>query len=160
MERNSTRLAVWLPDPLTVATWILKSLTTRRAPDETAASWTASSLGDMWSPSGANKRIAWGRCPLQTQTTLVRSARMRIGSGSGRRAHAANSSESRVGSIKNYIARWRRAPGRSGAERFFDLGADVGRALDDVNAGLGEGCHLLRRRPLATRDDRAGMPHP
>ena len=28
MERSSTRLAVWLPDPLTVATWMLKSLTT------------------------------------------------------------------------------------------------------------------------------------
>ena len=29
MERSSTRLAVWLPEPLTVATWMLKSLTTR-----------------------------------------------------------------------------------------------------------------------------------
>ena len=28
IERSSTRLAVWLPDPLTVATWMLKSLTT------------------------------------------------------------------------------------------------------------------------------------
>jgi hypothetical protein len=28
MERSSTRLAVWLPDPLTVATWMLKSLAT------------------------------------------------------------------------------------------------------------------------------------
>src|SRR5687768_13771734 len=28
MARSSTRLAVWLPDPLTVATWIVKSLTT------------------------------------------------------------------------------------------------------------------------------------
>src|SRR3954468_9163960 len=27
-ERRMTRLAVWLPDPLTVATWIVKSLTT------------------------------------------------------------------------------------------------------------------------------------
>ena len=28
MARNSTLLAVWLPEPLTVATWMLKSLTT------------------------------------------------------------------------------------------------------------------------------------
>ena len=28
MDRISTELAVWLPDPLTVATWTLKSLTT------------------------------------------------------------------------------------------------------------------------------------
>ena len=28
MDRISTELAVWLPDPLTVATWMLKSLTT------------------------------------------------------------------------------------------------------------------------------------
>src|SRR3954464_527579 len=28
IERRRTRLAVWLPDPLTVATWMLKSLTT------------------------------------------------------------------------------------------------------------------------------------
>src|SRR4051812_10498784 len=27
MERRRTRLAVWLPEPLTVATWMLKSLT-------------------------------------------------------------------------------------------------------------------------------------
>jgi hypothetical protein len=31
MERSSTRLAVWLPEPLTVATWMLKSLTMRGA---------------------------------------------------------------------------------------------------------------------------------
>src|ERR671913_640317 len=35
IDRSSTRLAVWLPEPLTVATWILKSLT--RVCDETAA---------------------------------------------------------------------------------------------------------------------------
>ena len=29
IDRSSTRLAVWLPEPLTVATWMLKSLTTR-----------------------------------------------------------------------------------------------------------------------------------
>jgi hypothetical protein len=29
IARNSTRFAVWLPDPLTVATWMLKSLTIR-----------------------------------------------------------------------------------------------------------------------------------
>ena len=28
MERIRTLLAVWLPEPLTVATWMLKSLTT------------------------------------------------------------------------------------------------------------------------------------
>ena len=29
IDRSSTRLAVWLPDPLTVATWMAKSLTMR-----------------------------------------------------------------------------------------------------------------------------------
>ena len=37
IERSSTRLAVWLPDPLTVATWMLKSLTTRGVADSVAA---------------------------------------------------------------------------------------------------------------------------
>ena len=45
-ERSRTRLAVWLPDPLTVATWMLKSLTTRVATDWGAAG-TATSLKDM-----------------------------------------------------------------------------------------------------------------
>ena len=27
MDRSRTRFAVWLPEPLTVATWMLKSLT-------------------------------------------------------------------------------------------------------------------------------------
>ena len=31
-DRMSTRLAVWLPDPLTVATWMLKSLTRFHSP--------------------------------------------------------------------------------------------------------------------------------
>ena len=43
MERNRTRLAVWLPDPLTVATWMLKSLTMRRD--------AAASVGGIYSPS-------------------------------------------------------------------------------------------------------------
>ena len=30
IDRSRTRFAVWLPDPLTVATWMLKSLTTGR----------------------------------------------------------------------------------------------------------------------------------
>jgi hypothetical protein len=48
MERSRTRLAVWLPEPLTVATWMLKSLTTR---DPTAAVPAASSLEGMQSIS-------------------------------------------------------------------------------------------------------------
>jgi hypothetical protein len=31
IERNRTRFAVWLPDPLIVATWMAKSLTMRSA---------------------------------------------------------------------------------------------------------------------------------
>ena len=39
MERMSTVLAVWLPEPFTVATWILKSLTSGAvAPPNAAAS--------------------------------------------------------------------------------------------------------------------------
>ena len=30
IDRSSTMFAVWLPEPFTVATWMLKSLTTRR----------------------------------------------------------------------------------------------------------------------------------
>ncbi len=41
IDRSSTRLAVWLPDPLTVATWMLKSLTTRPVTVRAAASCTA-----------------------------------------------------------------------------------------------------------------------
>src|SRR4051794_41925351 len=51
IDRSSTRLAVWLPDPLTVASWILKSLTMRRGADGTSVSRTATSLGDMGCPS-------------------------------------------------------------------------------------------------------------
>src|SRR5215204_2057443 len=40
MDRRSTRLAVWLPDPFTVATWMLKSLAT--APAFWWAGWPAS----------------------------------------------------------------------------------------------------------------------
>jgi hypothetical protein len=49
MDRRSTRLAVWLPDPLTVATWMLKSLTTFvRA--GMLFSWETTSVGDMPGP--------------------------------------------------------------------------------------------------------------
>ena len=51
IDRSSTRFAVWLPDPLTVATWMLKSLTIRRAAGGAAASWTAASVGVMENPS-------------------------------------------------------------------------------------------------------------
>src|SRR5262245_47529913 len=47
IERSRTRLAVWLPDPLTVATWMLKSLATFWRLPEACCSWTARSLGDM-----------------------------------------------------------------------------------------------------------------
>src|SRR3954451_9500913 len=40
MDRRSTRLAVWLPEPLTVATWMLKSLAT--VPVFWWAGWPAS----------------------------------------------------------------------------------------------------------------------
>ena len=33
IDRRSTMFAVWLPEPFTVATWMLKSLTMRCAPD-------------------------------------------------------------------------------------------------------------------------------
>src|SRR6476659_7646510 len=58
IDRSSTRLAVWLPDPLTVATWILKSLTMRRGADGTSVSRTATSLGDMGCPS-ATRAAYW-----------------------------------------------------------------------------------------------------
>ena len=43
MDRRSTRLAVWLPEPLTVATWMLKSLMIRRVAGCAAPSWAATS---------------------------------------------------------------------------------------------------------------------
>src|SRR5205814_3691995 len=46
-ERRRTRLAVWLPEPLTVATWRLKSLTTRCLPAASCCCWTARSVGDI-----------------------------------------------------------------------------------------------------------------
>ena len=44
-ERSRTRLAVWLPEPLTVATWMLKSLT--RVATDRGSAGTATSLKDM-----------------------------------------------------------------------------------------------------------------
>src|ERR687891_1753404 len=52
MDRKSTRLAVWLPEPLTVATWMLRSLTMRWVAGWTPAARTARSLVAMGSPSG------------------------------------------------------------------------------------------------------------
>src|SRR6476620_7719330 len=51
IERSKTRFAVWLPDPLTVATWMLKSLTIRRGAVGPFVPRTATSLGDMGCPS-------------------------------------------------------------------------------------------------------------
>ena len=45
IDRSSTRLAVWLPDPFTVATWMLKSLIIRRVGGCAAPSWAATSVG-------------------------------------------------------------------------------------------------------------------
>src|SRR5215471_13330021 len=45
MERRRTRFAVWLPEPLTVATWMLKSLIIRRFTGCAAPSWAATSVG-------------------------------------------------------------------------------------------------------------------
>src|SRR5512141_2800272 len=57
MDRMSTRFAVWLPEPLTVATWMLKSLMTRRERDgPVAVSWTATFGSDM-GPRGQKLRI-------------------------------------------------------------------------------------------------------
>src|SRR5205085_11388341 len=55
MDRRSTRLAVWLPDRLTVAAWMLKWLTT--APAAWRAGWPASARAscgamDEWSSGG------------------------------------------------------------------------------------------------------------
>src|SRR5579872_1501630 len=47
IDRRRTRFAVWLPEPLTVATWMLKSLTTRCLLDAACCSWTARSVGDI-----------------------------------------------------------------------------------------------------------------
>src|SRR5262252_3821249 len=47
IDRRRTRFAVWLPEPLTVATWILKSLTTFCRLPEACCSCTARSLGGM-----------------------------------------------------------------------------------------------------------------
>ncbi len=52
MERRSTRLAVWLPEPLTVATWMLKSLTT--APARLAGRLAGFGQSVLWT-----HEIAW-----------------------------------------------------------------------------------------------------
>src|SRR3954467_7076028 len=78
-ERSRTRLAVWLPEPLTVATWMLKSLTIRRVAACVAASWTAThpegkSFGGAAARMGENRKRCWGNyskcgaiCPRQAQ---------------------------------------------------------------------------------------------
>ena len=40
-------LAVWLPDPLTVATWMLKSLTAGEPAADAAETWLARSVDAM-----------------------------------------------------------------------------------------------------------------
>src|SRR3954470_18164935 len=47
IDRSRTMLAVWLPEPLTVAIWMLKSLTTRCAFPDACCSCTARSVGDI-----------------------------------------------------------------------------------------------------------------
>src|SRR5262245_966723 len=50
IDRRRTRFAVWLPDPLTVATWMAKSLTMRCVVGRRPTSWTAASVADIRSP--------------------------------------------------------------------------------------------------------------
>ena len=54
MERSRTRFAVWLPDPLTVATWMLKSLTMRRV-EAAAVCAAAASVGAIHGPLLENR---------------------------------------------------------------------------------------------------------
>src|SRR5215211_325537 len=49
MARSSTWLAVWLPDPFTVATEMLKSLTTFW--EGVVSAWVASAMGELISAS-------------------------------------------------------------------------------------------------------------
>src|SRR5205814_5385257 len=48
IERRRTRLAVWLPDPLTVATWIAKSLTMRSAVAEGTVACSDGAVTDIY----------------------------------------------------------------------------------------------------------------
>ena len=63
IERSRTRLAVWLPDPLTVATWMLKSLTIAAGGGWARPTGTATSLGDMELLRGEAAEIA-ERCQI------------------------------------------------------------------------------------------------
>src|SRR3954449_11681272 len=54
-ERSRTRLAVWLPEPLTVATWMLKSLMIRRFTGCAGPSWAATSVGAIQGSFRGNK---------------------------------------------------------------------------------------------------------
>src|SRR5688572_2174547 len=67
MERRRTRLAVWLPEPLTVATWMLKSLTTLvRA--GVLFSCDTTSVGDMPGPwNGVNFNLRLYRQTAQSR---------------------------------------------------------------------------------------------
>src|SRR5437868_6848060 len=47
IDRSSTMFAVWLPDPFTVAIWMLKSFTTRCPRAAACWSCTATSVGDI-----------------------------------------------------------------------------------------------------------------
>src|ERR1041384_3035332 len=50
IDRSSTMLAVWLPDPLTVATWMAKSLTMRSVRDLVGVSCSATSVTGIFLP--------------------------------------------------------------------------------------------------------------
>src|SRR2546423_195664 len=47
IERRRTRFAVWLPEPLTVATWMAKSLTMRSAVEPTPTSCSDGAVTDI-----------------------------------------------------------------------------------------------------------------
>src|SRR6188768_526350 len=56
MDRSSTKLAVWLPEPLTVATWMLKSLVTEE--DAVVRSGAGAGRVELMLESSGGRKLA------------------------------------------------------------------------------------------------------
>jgi len=75
IARSSTRLAVWLPEPFTVATWMLKSLTMGSMDTDGAGrSSTATSDTGMQGPQGDAVLGRWADCVWCPLTEQVENA--------------------------------------------------------------------------------------
>src|SRR3972149_9191125 len=147
MDRSSTRLAVWLPDPLTVAIWILKSLTTRPPVRLATESCRARSVEDM--------TIPFRQQIIETKDLVKDQRDVSGGDAVGLRWLT------QAQAIITCTPKPRESAGlRVGSQTSGDGAPDFVRAAHHGDAGGGEGRDLVGGGALPAGGDCAGMPHP